>query len=76
MTSITKGDRVVRVSLRSDEGKLEEKGTVEKVFTDSAVGTFGYNVVWDDRPKAAQYVAPVRIVALEHWQQDQIERRQ
>lgn len=62
------GDRVVRVSLRSDEGTIGERGTVAKVFEHGGE-TFGYNVQWDKPDaaglKRAGYVAPVRVRTVE-----------
>ena len=67
---MTRGAKVVRVSLRSDEGTIGEGGTIEQAF-ESDGEIFGYNVVWDAKPAQAQYVAPVRIVPVEEWEAEQ-----
>jgi hypothetical protein len=64
---MNRGTAVVRVSLRSDEGELNEHGRIEKTFEcDGKI--IGYAVVWEKKPACATYVAPVRIQSLEAWE--------
>lgn len=71
---MNEGARVVRVSLRSDEGTIGDVGTVRRRYNDDEGQPQGYYVEWDATgAKAAHmsFVAPVRIVTIEAWQADQ-----
>lgn len=59
-----KGDRVARVCLGSGDGEIGERGIVDRVF-ENAGEVYGFDVIWDKRPKSAQYVAPSRVEARE-----------
>lgn len=74
---MTEGARVVRISLRSDEGTLDERGTVRRRYDDHEGQPFGYYVEWDQTTSAPiriTYVAPVRITSLDEWQRHQAQR--
>lgn len=58
---------VVRVSLNSSEGELNERGRIEKVFSLDGGEPFGYLVVWEKKPQQGQYVAPQRIQTVVEW---------
>lgn len=68
---MVKGDRVVRVSVRSNEGKIGERGTITRVHADQT-GPYGYNVQWDERERDGSvrygYVAPVRIQTVQAYE--------
>jgi hypothetical protein len=67
---MTRGTRVVRVSLMSSEGKLGDVGTIERSFGTPDM-IIGYNVIWDSDLKNCRYVAPVRVQSLEAWERSQ-----
>lgn len=72
---MNEGTRVVRVSLRSDEGSIDDVGTVRRRYNNDEGEPQGYYVEWDangpQQPARMGYVAPVRIVTIEAWQAEQ-----
>lgn len=71
---MNEGTRVVRVSLRSDEGTIGEMGMIRKRYENDEGQPQGYYVEWDKTETQGPrigYVAPVRLATLEAWQAEQ-----
>jgi hypothetical protein len=73
-----KGTRVARVSVRSNEGDIGERGIIRTVYMDHGE-ILGYQVEWDAIgeliPQRVAYVAPVRVVSLEDYLADEKNRK-
>jgi len=69
------GQKVVRVSVHGNEGKIGDRGYIERVFKDNEGQAYGYNVVWESSPRSSQYVLPVRLATPEDWTREQERRK-
>jgi hypothetical protein len=68
---VKRGDRVVRVSLKSDlDGKIGDAGIIERIHHDDAGKIYAFTVAWENKD-AHPFLLAHRVVTPEAWAAEQ-----